>query len=123
MRNAIMRFVLRPFSGSKLTYMLVLGAILGVTMALVTRWETFGQTSAYIVTELSGPGVPYRLNNLGDVAGRARNSLSGKTGATIWNHRSLGRTNLGNFAGGEYSSASGINDAGEASGASNIARS
>jgi len=123
MRNAIMSFVLRPCRESKLTYLLVLGAILGVTIGLVARWEAFGQTSAYLITELSGPGVPYRLNNLGDVAGRARDSLSGKTGATIWNHGGLGRRKLGHFAGGEYSSASGINDAGEASGASNIAKS
>ena len=43
-----MSFVLLPFRGSKLTY--VLSAILGVTTGLVTRWETFGETSAYINT-------------------------------------------------------------------------
>ena len=39
----------------------------------------------------------------------------------MWNHGSLRPANLGNLRGGEYSSASGINDAGEIAGAANIA--
>ena len=57
-------------------------------------------------------GVPCRLNNLGDVAGRAGDSFSGKTRATSGITADSRPTNLGNLGGGEYSSASGINDAG-----------
>jgi probable HAF family extracellular repeat protein len=100
-----------------------LSVILAVTAGVVTWRETFGQTTAYTVSELSAPGVPCRLNNLGDVAGRAGDSPSGETRATIWNHGSWRPTNLGNLGRGEYSSASGINDAGEMAGAANIANS
>ena len=102
----------------------VVTIILAVTAGVVTLRETFGETTAYTVLELSAAGrVPRRLNNSGDVAGRAGDSLSGKTRATIWNHSSLEPMNLGNLAGGEYSSASGINDAGEVAGAANTAKS
>jgi probable HAF family extracellular repeat protein len=101
----------------------VVSLILAVTAGLVTFRQTFGETIAYTVSELSGAGrVPCQLNNLGDVAGRAGDSVSGKTRATIWNHGSLWRRDLGNLAGGEYSSASGINDAEEVAGAANIAK-
>jgi probable HAF family extracellular repeat protein len=89
--------------------------------------ETFGKTTAYTVSELSGAGdtgrVPCRLNNLGDVAGRGGDSPSGETRATVWNRGSLRPTNLGKFDGGDYSSASGINDAGEVAGAANMVKS
>ena len=112
----------------------VVTVILAVTAGVVTLRETFGATTAYTVSELSGAGdagrVPCRLNNLGDVAGRAGDSPSGETRATIWNHGSLGPNraslrprNLGKLVGGEYSSASGINDAGGVAGAANIAKS
>jgi probable HAF family extracellular repeat protein len=104
-------------------HILVIITLLVVIAELVSAEHSLAQTTAYAVSELSGPGVPYRLNNLGDVAGKAGDSRSGKTGATIWNRGSLQRKNLGNLAGGEYSSASGINDTGEASGAANIAKS
>ena len=105
----------------------VVTVIVAVTAGVVTFRETFGETTAYTVSELSGAGdagrVPCRLNNLGDVAGRAGDSPSGETRATIWNRASLRPTNLGNLGGGEYSSASGINDTGEVAGAANIAKS
>src|SRR4030095_2603694 len=104
-------------------HILLIIALLATIAELVSAEHSLAQTTAYTVAELSGAGVPYRLNNLGDVAGRTGDSLSGKTQATLWNHGSLLRRNLGNLAGGEYSSAWGINDAGEASGAANIARS
>ncbi len=118
-----MRFISRPFrtNESKLAY--ILGTILAVTAGVVTFQETFGETNAYTVSELSAGGVPCRLNNLGDVAGKAGDSPSGETRATIWNHGSLRPTNLGNLGDGEYSSASGINDAGEVAGAANTAKS
>jgi probable HAF family extracellular repeat protein len=113
---------------NKINMTSVVTVILAVTAGVVTFRETFGATTAYTVSELSGAGdtgrVPCRLNNLGDVAGRAGDSLSGETRATIWNHHgSLRPTNLGNLAGGEYSSAAGINDAGEVAGAANTAKS
>jgi probable HAF family extracellular repeat protein len=101
----------------------VVTVILALMAGVVTLRETFGETTAYTVSELSGAGAPCRLNNLGDVAGRAGDSLSGKTRATIWNHGSLRPTNLGNPGGGEYSSASSINDVGEVAGAANTAES
>jgi probable HAF family extracellular repeat protein len=120
----IIRPVLRQFRRNKINMTSVITVLLAVTAGLVTFRETFGETTAYTVSELSDADrVPCRLNNLGDVAGRAGDSLSGKAGATIWNHGSLRRRNLGNIVGGEYSSASGINDAGEAAGAANIAKS
>ena len=101
----------------------VVSLILAVTAGVVTFRETFGETTAYTVSELPAAGVPCRLNNFGDVAGRAGDSPSGEARATLWNHGSLRPTNLGNLGGGEYSSASGINDTGEVAGAANIAKS
>jgi probable HAF family extracellular repeat protein len=108
---------------NKINMTSIITVILAVTAGVVTLRETFGGTTAYTVSELSGPGVPCQLSNLGDVSGRAGDSLSGKTRATIWNHGSLQPTNLDNLGGGEYSSALGINDAGEVAGAANTAKS
>ncbi len=117
----------REFRRNKINMTSVVTVIVAVTAGVVTFRETFGETTAYTVSELSVGGdmgrVPCRLNNLGDVAGRAGDSPSGETRATVWNHGSLRPTNLGNLAGGEYSSASGINDTGEVAGAANIAKS
>ena len=122
MSNAtIMSFVLLSLRETRVTY--ALGVILAVTAGVVTCRETFGQTTAYTVSEISAGGVPCRLNNLGDVAGRGGDSSSGETRATIWNHGSLRPTNLGSLGVGEYASASDINDAGEVAGAVNIAKS
>ena|SRR5437899_2226848 len=124
---SIMRPVLRQLRRNKINIASVVTVILAVTAGAVTFRQTFGDASAYTVSELSGAGdkgrVPCRLNNLGDVAGRAGDSPSGENRATIWNHGSLGPTNLGKLGGGEYSSASGINDAGEVAGAANTAKS
>jgi probable HAF family extracellular repeat protein len=98
-------------------------ALLVMIAELASTEHTLAQTTAYRVSELSAAGVPYRLNNLGDVAGRAGDSSSGENRATIWNHGSLRPANLGTLGSGEYTSASGINDAGEVVGAANIAKS
>jgi probable HAF family extracellular repeat protein len=119
-----MRSVLPQLRRNKINMTSVVTVLLAVTAGVVTFRETFGETTAYTVSELSGADrVPWRLNNLGDVAGRARDSLSGEIRATTWNHGSLRPRNLGKLGGGEHSSASGINDAGEAAGAANIAKS
>jgi len=111
----------------------VVTVILAVTAGVVTCRETFGQTSAYTVSELSAGGVPCRLNNFGDVAGKDGDSPSGETQATIWirddvdalriHHGRFRPKHLGKLHGGEYSSASGINDAGEVAGEANTAES
>src|SRR5947208_9757691 len=73
--------------------------VLAITAAVATFGGRFSETTVYTVSEVSGAGdtgrVPCRLNNLGDVAGRAGDSLSGKTRATTWDHGSLRPTNLG----------------------------
>jgi probable HAF family extracellular repeat protein len=94
-----------------------------VTMAeLVSTEHTLAQTIAYTIVDLPAADagqVPCRINNLGDLVGRSANSGAGETRATIWSHGSLQPKHLGVLPGGEYSSASAINDAGEVAGASN----
>jgi uncharacterized membrane protein len=107
----------------------VLRVILAVTMGVATCRETFGQMTVYTVSDLSAGGVPSRLNNFGDVAGKADDSSSGETLASIWHHgrfrgpKHLGPKHLGKLHGGELSSASAINDAGEVAGEANTANS
>jgi probable HAF family extracellular repeat protein len=121
MRNATP--VLQPFRRNKINMTGVLTLILAVTSGVVTFRDTFGQTIEYTVSELSAGGVPCRLNNLGAVAGKAGDSPSGETRATIWGHGNFRATNLSKPDGSEYTSASGINDAREVAGAANIAKS
>jgi probable HAF family extracellular repeat protein len=99
----------------------VLTVILTAMAAVVTCPETLGQATVYTVLELPSAGVPRRLNNLGDAVGRAVDSGSGETRAAIWNHGQLKK--LAKLFGGEYSSGSGINDAGEVAGEANTAES
>ena len=114
----------RKFRRNKINLASVVTIILAVTAGVVTLRETFGETNAYTVSELSAGGVPCRLNNLGDVAGKAGDSPSGETRATIWHHGNRRHPkHLGKLPGGEYSSASGINDAGEVAGEANTAES
>jgi probable HAF family extracellular repeat protein len=117
-----MKSVFPQFKRNKINLTSAVSVVLAVT-GVVTCRQTFGETTAYTVSELSAGGVPCRLNNLGDIAGKAGDSASGETRSTIWNHGSLRPTNLGKLGGGEYSSASGINDAGEIAGAANMASS
>jgi probable HAF family extracellular repeat protein len=130
-----MRSVLPHFRRNKINLTSVVSVTLAVMAALVTLRDTFGDTTAYTVSELSGVGdkglVTSRLNNLGDVAGRAGDSSSGEAQATIWKrdklhgklHGKFKPKHLGKLQGGEYSSASGINDAGEVAGEANTAES
>jgi probable HAF family extracellular repeat protein len=107
----------------KMTRMVII--VLAITAAVATFGGRSSETTAYTVSELSGARgqVPCRLNNLGDVAGRAGDSPSGEARGTIWNHGSLGPTSLGTLGGGDYSSAFAINDAGDVVGAANTAES
>src|SRR6266480_1582970 len=113
----------RQFRRNKINMTSVVAVIVAVTAGVVTFREAFGQATEYIVSELS-TGVPSRLNNFGDVAGRAGDSPSGEIGASIWHHGNRRHPkHLGKLHGGEYSSASGINDAGEVAGDANTAES
>src|SRR6266480_3682727 len=120
----ILRPVLRQFRRNKINMTSVVTVTLAVTAGVITCRETFGATTAYTVSEISAGAATSRLNNLGDVAGRAGDSLSGETQASIWHHgRFRGPKHLGKLHGGESSSASAINDAGEVAGEANTAES
>jgi probable HAF family extracellular repeat protein len=125
MRNATP--ALQPFRRNKINMTGVLTVILAMAAGVAICPETFGQATEYVLSQVSAGGVPWRLNNLGDVVGRTGDSPSGETRATIWNHGNRGRLrskhHLGKLGSGEYSSASGINDAGEVAGQANIAES
>jgi hypothetical protein len=95
-------------------------ALLVTIVELVSTEHILAQTNAYTVVELSvadATEVPCRLNNLGDLVGRG--SSAGQTRAAMWSHGTLKPKHLGVLAGGDYSSAFAINDAGEIAGASN----
>ena len=118
-----MTFLLLPFKKFRLTY--ALGAIVALAAGSSTMQQVFGQTNAYLITELSGEDagqVPSKLNNLGDIAGRAASAAEGGTRATTWNHSDLKSRQLGALLGGDYSSASAINDAGQVAGVSNTSK-
>jgi probable HAF family extracellular repeat protein len=93
-----------------------------VAVSLFVLLMVRGQTQAYIVQQLSS-GVPCKLNNLGDVAGNSNDSSSGETLASIWHHGKykFRPKRLGKLHGGEHSSASSVNDAGEVAGEANTA--
>jgi probable HAF family extracellular repeat protein len=126
-----MRPVLRQFKRNQISITSVATVILAVTPVVITCRETFGETNGYTISELPAGGVSSRLNNLGDVTGKAADSSSGETQATIWkrdklhgkSHGKFKPKHLGKLHGGEYSSASGINDAGEVAGEANTAES
>ena len=63
--------------------------------------------------------VPSKLNNLGDIVGRKADNGEGAPRATLWGHSPSKAKHLGAFPGGDYSSATGINDLGEVVGVSN----
>ena len=120
-----MRSVLPQFRRNKINITGILTVILAAMAGVVICQETFAQMTEYTVSELSAEGVPSRLNNLGDVAGKAGDSSSGEILASIWHHGKykVRPKRLGKFHGGESSSASSINDAGEVAGEANTANS
>ena len=106
-----------------------IGCIIVFTSSLISPIEAFGQTKSYVVTDLSGEeasGVPSKLNNSGDIAGRLFSASEHGTRAAIWNHSGFERKHVrkyvGALLGGDYSSASDINDAGQVVGASNTSK-
>jgi uncharacterized membrane protein len=117
---AIINFVLLPFKEFRPAC--GLGALVAATAGWISIADAFGQTNGYVVTELSrgdSGEVPYKLNNLGDFAGRLAGAAEHGTRAAIWNHSGFKPKHLGALSGGEYSSASDINDAGQVAGVSN----
>jgi probable HAF family extracellular repeat protein len=100
----------------------LIAALLVAIAELVSAQDSPAQTNTYTVVEITAPNaglVPCRLNNLGDLVGRAGAGGAGHTRATVWNHGNLQAKRLGALAGGDYSSAFAINDAGVIAGASN----
>jgi probable HAF family extracellular repeat protein len=100
----------------------VLGLILVLVSGSIPLRGSFGQSAAYIVTDLTtedGSQVPSKLNNLGDIVGRKAEGGEGAPRATLWSHARSKAKHLGVFPGGDYSSATSINDAGEVVGVSN----
>jgi len=101
-------------------------AIVATAGAVNSSPSVRAQTTAYVVTELSADDsaqIPCRLNNVGDVVGRAASSEGAHTQATVWNQAKLVKKHLGALAGGDYSSGNGINDTGEVAGAANVSKS
>ena len=98
------------------------GAVMFLAASLIAPGRAVGQTRQYTVTELSSddaPGVPCKLNNVGDIAGRAGSVIDGKLKATVWDRSNFKAKHIGALLGGDYSSASDVNDAGEVVGVSN----
>jgi len=93
----------------------ILGSVFGVI-------ELRGQTPQYIVTELSSDGaaqVSCKLNNYGDVVGRADSSVHHSQRATVWSSSNSKSKHLRALVGADYSSAVDINDDGEIVGEAN----
>ena len=64
-----------------LTWHFPVGVVMFVVVSFFAARHGIGQSRQYVVTELSrdeAPGVPYKLNNLGDIAGRADGIGGGK---------------------------------------------
>jgi len=98
------------------------GAVIFVAASLITPGRAVGQTRQYVVTELSrtdAPGVPCKLNNLGDIAGRTGGALKAELKAAVWNRSNFKAKHISALSGGDYSSASDINDLGEVVGVFN----
>jgi probable HAF family extracellular repeat protein len=106
--------------GLKCTSILTL--VLCTTTVFCPFRVLLGQSAQYIVTELTGEDatqVPSKLNNLGDIVGRNVGAEEGAPRATLWGHSNSKSKHLGVLPHGDYSSATGINDAGEIVGVSN----
>jgi len=102
----------------------VLSLILISAAQFCAERSLLGQTAAYLVTELTNDDttqVPSKLNNLGVIVGRKTGDGKGAQRAAVWSNSHSNGKHLGAFVGGDYSSATGINDAGEITGASNTA--
>jgi len=120
MVTRIMRDLLRRSRRNKINSTGVFMFVLAMTGGVVTCPHIYGQATEYKMSQLSNGGVPCRLNNMGDITGRAGDSPSGETRAAIWSRLSARPTSLSNPNGGEYSSGWSINESGEVAGAANL---
>jgi len=99
---------------------LILGIILVLVSELIPARALFGQSAAYVITQLTSEDqVPSKLNNLGDIVGRKAAGGEGGPRATLWGHGHSNPKHLGVLLNGDYSSATSINDTGEITGVSN----
>ena len=66
-------------------------ALLAAIVELVAAENSVAQTTVYTVSEVSAASgqVACRINNLGDLVGRAGDSVGGGTGAAMWGHGAL----------------------------------
>jgi probable HAF family extracellular repeat protein len=99
-----------------------IGLIAVLSAGVLGVVDLSGQTSRYIATELSGDDstrVSCKLNNYGDIAGRADSAVHGGPRATFWNRSNLKSKHLRALVGADYSSALDINDEGEIVGGAN----
>jgi len=104
----------------------LISALLLTIAELISGHHLSAQTVTYTVVELSAPDgdqVPCRLNNQGDLVGRTGNFGTGRSGAMIWSRGTFKAKYLGVLPGGDYISASAINDAGQIAGGLNTASS
>src|SRR5689334_15226128 len=104
-----------------LTWRYSVRVVMFAVVSLIAVRYGMGQTRQYVVTELSRngvAGVPYKLNSLGDIAGRAHGAVEGQLRATVWNRSNFNAKHIGALLGGDYSAASDINDLGEVVGVS-----
>src|SRR5436190_5375330 len=98
------------------------GAVMFLAASLIAPGRAVGQTRQYTVTELSSddaPGVPCKLNDFGDIAGRTGGALGGELRATVWNRSTFKTKHIGALLGGDYGSAADVNDVGEVVGVAN----
>lgn len=116
-----MRPMFKSKGQSHLRPILVL-ALLLLIGAMLSVQNSFAQTAAYTVVEITPAGeIPIRLNDRGDVVGRGGGA--GQAQAMFWTRGNIQSKRMGALLAGEYSSASGINNAGEITGFSNTSTS
>jgi probable HAF family extracellular repeat protein len=105
----------------------LLGVVLVATAGLVSYGQISKQPATYTAVTVAGVADtaqgPSALNNLGDVIGRPSRSFAAGSGATVWSRAGAQMNQLSALAGGDYSSASAINDEGEVAGAANTGES
>ena len=111
----------RQAGRNKFVFLLIINAVVASTTAFSVH--AVAQTASYTISEIQGAVVPCRLNNVGDIAGRVLDHATGEGRAATWHHGNLRRTVLGKLAGGDYSSASAVNDAGQVVGNGNTSNS
>ena len=107
------------FTRTGLVRMVIIGLCGGA--GAICLQNALAQTSSYAVIEIQGTVLPSRLNTFGDIARKAFDPASGEGRATTWSNGR--RRRLSKFVGGDYTTASAMNDAGQVVGAGNTSNS